>query len=108
MGPVGAAAAAPPPPHRVKKGSASVLPLLLLAFFGCFMYQTYSKAKPRTSQHDHEESASLMDFCRPGRSGSLGNRTSNMLDRRREDGRSLAKHDFAGRQDVDYDEDGML
>ena len=98
--------APPPPPH--KRPTTTILPFLLLAFFGCFMYQTYQKNKPRrtrTGDEDHEERSGLMDFCRPARS-ALGNRTSDMLDRRRD--QRLATNDFSRTRTDEFDDDGML
>ena len=81
--------------------------MLLLLFFGCFMYQQYQKSVPRGSRNsDHEEGVGLMAFCRPYRSG-LGNRTSDMLDRRR-DQRLTAQDSYARGRTQDDDDDGML
>ena len=52
-------------------GLGALLPLLLLGFFGCFMFQSYQNSRPARSQRDDQEGMGLMEFCRPSRTGSL-------------------------------------
>lgn len=100
--------------HKKASGGGAWLPILMLGFFGCFMYQQYQKSRPsRSHNSDHEEGAGLMDFCRPARSAArdaardFGNRTSDMLDRRRD--QRLAANDYGrGRHGHEEDDDGML
>ena len=99
---------APPPPHKKPQPFGGVIPILLLAFFGCFIYQTYLNARPQRSRtSDHEESMGLMAFCSSGRASAWLNRGTDMFDRRRD--ASLAKNDFSrARNRDDDDDDGML
>ena len=99
-------------PTKKDNSMGGLLPILLLGFFGCFMYQQYQKSKPnargmRAANNDHEEGMGLMDFCRGSRS-ALGNKASDMLDRRRD--KPLTGNDYGrgGRHDHEEDDDGML
>lgn len=95
------------PPDSKHSGGLGLLPILLLGFLGCFLYQNWRNSRPqRTRTSDQEEGVGLMDFCRPGRTGSWGNRTSDMIDRRRDPG--LAANDFSRTRNHDDDDDGML
>lgn len=95
-----------PEPEKKHGGSGSTLFFLLVAFFACFVYQQYLKNRPSGRNRDELEGTGLMDFCRPARS-ALGNRASDMLDRRRD--QSLTTHDYGrNRHGHDDDDDGML
>jgi hypothetical protein len=102
--------AAPAPPTRSRPTGVGVgLPLMLVLFFGCFFYQTYKKHQNGRRRGDEQEGVSLMDCVRPA-ARAMSNRTSDMLDRRR-DARhgGLAQNDGGGRwHGRDEDEDGML
>lgn len=103
---------APAPPTRKRPDGWGVgLPLLLVLLFGCFFYQTYQKHQNgrRTSRNDEHEGVSLMDCVRPA-ARAMSNRTSDMLDRRRDARRGgLAQNEGGGRWNgQDEDEDGML
>ena len=99
------------PSKKKPSGMGVGLPLLLLAFFGCFFYQTYQKHQRRRRQGpDDSEGISLMDCVRPA-ARAMSNRTSDMIDRRREQSRGgLARNEGGGGRwnGRDEDEDGML
>lgn len=99
----------PSPPPKHAQGLGISLPLLLLLFFGCFCYHNYQKNGGRRRgglrSSEENEGVSLMDCVRPA-ARAMGNRTSDMLDRRRD--ARLASNEGGRFNGRDEDEDGML
>lgn len=100
----------PATPTKKSDSGGVGLPLIVLGLFGCFMYHTYQKNQPRTrgsmrtAPREESEGNGLISRLDSAR-GALGNRASDMLDRRRD--QSLARNDFS-RTRQDEDDDGML
>jgi hypothetical protein len=90
-------------------GWGVVLPLLLVTFFCCFVFQTYQKNANRggrglrTSTHE-SEGINLVETYSNARKWA-SNRAADAFDRRRD--QWLAAHDFS-RNNNDPDEDTML
>lgn len=107
--------APPPPARRASKGlGGAVMPLMLLIFFGCFLYQNHIKKYGgrgrRSSRDENSEGVSLIDCMRPA-ARAMKNRASDMLERRCEARRGglTAGGTANGQWDGhDEDEDGML
>ena len=96
----GATAAAAAPPTTKKAGGFSILPILLLAFFGCFMYHNWQRSKPGGGRSSgHEDRVGLIDYFRPGRSN---------YDKRPVEMRPRPDFNRARPNDHDDPEDGML
>ena len=111
------AAGAPAPPHRRSApGNTSILPILIVGFFGCFMYHTWAKHKQDRgrsqgmravgSRRDYDSEGINLVESTYGRARSfVSNRANDIADRRRDE--RLTANDYS-RNPHDPDEDGML